>query len=44
MAQKIGILGSSLGDIELGKKRPSVQTLKKLCEFYGVSMEEIMDN
>lgn len=41
VAEKIGISVKSYSAIETGKRFPRIETLKKLSEYYGKSVNEL---
>lgn len=43
LANTAGISQSFLRDIELGKKRPTVDTLALLCDALGISLKDFFD-
>jgi transcriptional regulator with XRE-family HTH domain len=40
VAAQIGISGSKLGNYENGRSEPDVDTIRKLSEFYDISLDE----
>lgn len=42
LAEAIGIERSTLTNIELGNQRPPVHVLYRLCDYFGVTLNEIM--
>jgi len=42
-AEKAGIGRDTLSDIEHGKRRPTMPTIKALADAYGVPIEELLD-
>lgn len=41
-AEKLGVSNATLCNWENGKSFPSVKYVKKICELYGVSYEDII--
>lgn len=42
LAAAIGIERSTLTNIELGNQRPPVHVLYRLCDFFGIALDELM--
>ena len=44
VAKETGLSVSFLSDLERGRTQPSIETLKKLSNFYKVSLNELLEN
>jgi len=42
LAKKIGIKRATLTNIELGNQRAPIHVIYRVCDFFGVSLEEVM--
>lgn len=42
LADAIGIERSTLTNIELGNQRPPVHVLYRLCDYFGITLDELM--
>lgn len=42
LADAIGIERSTLTNIELGNQRPPVHVLYRLCNYFGITLDELM--
>lgn len=42
LADAVGIERSTLTNIELGNQRPPVHVLYRLCDYFGVALDELM--
>jgi transcriptional regulator with XRE-family HTH domain len=42
LAEKLNLHGSYVGLIERGQKTPSLETLKKIAEFFGLSISGLL--
>ena len=44
LAQLAGISQTHISDIEAGKKNPTVETLRRICDALGISLIEFLDD
>lgn len=42
LADAIGIERSTLTNIELGNQRPPVHVIYRLCDYFGIALDELM--
>ena len=42
LAEAVGIERSTLTNIELGNQRPPVHVLYRLCDYFGISLNELI--
>lgn len=42
LAQRVGITQAFLAEIEVGRKRPSIEVLQKLCDVLGCSADYLL--
>lgn len=42
LAQKIGVSTNNIGHWEKGRTEPNIDTLLKLCDIFGVTIEELL--
>jgi transcriptional regulator with XRE-family HTH domain len=43
VANAIGVSRAMLSDIERGKKKPSLAIIAKLCAYYGVPIQDLLE-
>lgn len=41
LAEKLGVFYYTIHNLESGKSKPSLNTIKKICEFFDISYEQI---
>lgn len=44
VSEKTGISVSFLSDMEIGRTNPSVETIQKICNFWGVTLSKFFEN
>jgi len=42
LAQALGFNQRTISDYETGKREPNVETIKKLCKYFGVSADYLL--